>query len=68
MPDRWVRTHKCQDQAGRPRELEIIADDGLISLRTPPGEVARFQPDAVGPLRSLLNEALTEALRQKGGF
>lgn len=66
--DVWRRVHPCTDHAGRVRELAIIVDDGTVSLHTPPGEVATFQPQGVGPLRKDFADAQAEAIRQRGCF
>jgi hypothetical protein len=68
MPDRWVRSLRCKDHAGRVREFEIIVQSGEVGFRVPPGEVALFHPKVIEQLRDHITAAREEALRQRGGF
>jgi len=67
MPDRWERSHRCIDHAGRPRDFEIVVEGGKVMFHTPPGEVAGFHPELIGDIRDDLQQAQVEAIRQRGG-
>lgn len=61
------RIVQCLDAHGRNRVLTVLADKGVVTLHTPPGETAQLHPQTIGTLRQDLADAQARALQQRGG-
>ncbi len=64
MVDRWARTVRCQDFAGRLRHLLVIVTDRGIGLVAPAGESAFVGIEDIAAVKQALTEAHLEAMHR----
>lgn len=61
-PGRWLVV--CRDFAGRKRTVLVTpTDDGRVAIAVPAGEIAVFDPLAVGQIRAALRDAVIATAR-----